>query len=244
MQCPSFEGSMSESDQKKGLPHPIYDNDKTKNLIELPEFKNIIVKNNYVDLLLERKSERVFTNESITQEELAFMLWSANGVHSTRGNGISTFRPVPSGGARHPFEIYFIVQNVEGLESGIYHYLPMHNIGEMKVTIERIGDLPEQTPDTINALVVGQKWAVKAPVLLFISCIPYRAEWRYNDAAHRVMLIDLGHLGQNMMLSATSLGLGSCCLAAYHQVKCDALFGFNGIDEYIVYVLPFGNVKK
>ena len=244
MHCPSFEGSMGESDQQKGIAHPVYDNFITGEFIELPTFDEAIMTNQYVDLLDERRSERVFTEEVMTQQQLAFMLWSANGIQSFRGDMVSTFRPAPSGGARHPFEFYVAVKNVEGLEPGFYHYVPTKNIGEKKVTIERLGPLFDDYEKNMNDLVVGQKWVTKAPVVLFISCKPYRAEWRYRDAAHRVMLIDLGHVGQNLMLSATALGLGSCCLAAYHQKLCDDNFSFNGIDEYTVYVLPVGHVKK
>ena len=245
MHCPSFEGRMMESDQQKGLPHPSYEKDLTRTFIELPAFDHALVMPSYLDLLEERKSDRVYTDQPMTQEQLAFMLWSANGIKSTRGEGIvSTFRPAPSGGARHPFEVYLAIKNVEGLEPGFYHYVPMKNIGEKKVTIEYLKPLFDDYETSMNQLVVGQKWVTKAPVVLFMSCVPYRAEWRYRDASHRVMLIDLGHVGQNLMLSATALGLGSCCLAAYHQSLCDETFGFNGIDEYTVYALPVGHVKK
>jgi len=245
MHCPSFKESMGKSDQQNGVTHPSYDYHKTEAFIELPSFEEAVSHPSYVDLLDLRRSERVYTDECMTQEQLAFMLWSAQGIQKTRGEGkISTFRPAPSGGARHPFELYIAVKNVEGLETGFYHYVPAKHIGEKKVVIERLGPLFDDYETKMNDLVVGQKWAVKAPVILFVSCIPYRAEWRYNNAAHRVMLIDLGHVGQNMMLSATALGLGSCCLAAYDQQLCDEAFSFNGIDEYTVYVLPMGKVKE
>jgi len=243
MHCPSFEKRMFESDQKKGLPHPTYDYFITENFTELPIFDDAIVKTSYLDLLDDRRSERVFTDEAMTQEQLAFMLWSGGGIQSTRGDGVSTFRPVPSGGARHPFEYYIAIKNVKGLEPGFYHYVPTKHIGEKKVTIERLGPLFDDYDINMNGLVAGQKWVTKAPVVLFVSCIPYRAEWRYSDAAHRVMLIDLGHVGQNLMLSASALGLGSCCLAAFDQKRCDDTFSFNSIDEYTVYALPVGNLK-
>jgi nitroreductase len=58
--------------------------------------------------------------------------------------------------------------------------------------------------------------------------------------AHRVMLIDLGHLGQNVMLSAAGLGLGSCCMAAYDQTLCDETLGLDGLTEYTVYAISVG----
>lgn len=245
MHCPSFKKSMTKSDQQNGVQHPSYENYKTEAFIELPTFDDAVTCPSYLDLLDQRRSERVYTGRAMTQEQLAFMLWSAQGIQTIRGKGgVSTFRPVPSGGARHPFELYIAVKHVEGLEPGFYHYVPTKHIGDKKVTIERLGPLFDDYETNMNNLLVGQKWATKAPVILFLSCIPYRAEWRYSNASHRVMLIDLGHVGQNMMLSATALGLGSCCLAAYHQELCDEAFSFNGVDEYTVYVLPVGEVKK
>jgi len=244
MHCPSFKGSMAKSDQQNGVEHPSYEYHKTGEFIHLPTFDDAVTCPSYLDLLDVRRSERVYTDTAMTQEQLAFLLWSAQGIQGARGEGrVSTFRPVPSGGARHPFELYIAVKNVAGLEPGLYHYVPIEHVGEKKVTIERLGSLFDDYETKMNDMLVGQKWATKAPVVLFLSCIPYRAEWRYNDAAHRVMLIDLGHVGQNLMLSASALGLGSCCLAAYDQKLCDEVFSFNGIDEYTVYALTVGKVK-
>jgi SagB-type dehydrogenase family enzyme len=147
-------------------------------------------------------------------------------------------RPVPSGGARHPFETYIAVRSVKGLAPGLYHYTPQVNIGEKKATIGRVSDL--NFAEKITPMLVGQSWAAKAPAILFYTCVPYRAEWRYVDMAHRVMLIDLGHLGQNVMLSAAALGLGSCCMAAYDQQLCDEALGVDGINEYTVYAVSVG----
>jgi len=244
MQCPSFKESMEQSDQQKGVKPPSYDVNITGEFFELPFSEDVVTNPSYPDLLDARRSERAFTDAPVTKEQLAFMLWSAQGIQATRGEGnVATFRPAPSGGARHPFELYIAVKNVEGLEPGFYHYVPAKNIGEKKVIIERLGPLFDDYETKMNDLLVGQKWGVKAPVILFLSCIPYRAEWRYHSISHRVVLIDLGHVGQNLMLSATALGLGSCCLAAYDQKLCDETFSFNGIDEYTVYVLTLGTPK-
>ena len=243
MQCPSEVG-MEKSDQNKGVPHPIYEREMTGEFIELPAFDGAVMYPSYLDLLDQRRSTRVYTDTPVTREQLAFLLWSAQGIQRTRGkNDLATFRPVPSGGARHPFELYVAVRNVEGLEPGFYRYDPTKHVGEKKVTVERLAPLFDDYGTRMNDLLKRQKWATKAPILLFVSCIPYRAEWRYQDAAQRVMLIDLGHIGQNVMLSATALGLGSCCIAAYDQKLCDEVFSFNGIDEYTVYVLPIGKPK-
>ena len=245
MQCPSFKESMEKSDQQNNIPHPTYEREITGDFTTLPPFDDAVICPSYLDLLEQRRSVRTYLDKPLTKKQLAFMLWSAGSIQQYRGkNQMATLRPVPSGGARHPFELYLVARDVEGLEPGLYRYAPIKNVGEKKVTIERLGSLFDNYDTKMSDLLVGQKWATKAPVVLFVSCIPYRAEWRYNDLAHRVMLIDLGHIGQNMMLSATALGLGSCLMAAYDQKICDEVFSFDGVEEYTVYALSLGYFEQ
>jgi len=242
MKCPAFFDIMKSSDQSKGVPYPIHSKAITGPLTLLPAFDHL-AQTPYTNLLDARRSERVFTDKPMSQAELAFMLWSAQGMQKYRSEDkVAILRPVPSGGSRHPFELYTVVKNVEGLKPGIYRYAPMEHIGEKKVAIEYLGVF-EDYENRMSAALAGQKWAATAPVVLFISVIPYRSEWRYVQASHRVMLIDLGHIGQNIMLSAVALGLGSCCIAAYNQELCDEALGFDGQDEYTVYAVPVGTPK-
>ncbi|MCL2406919.1 MAG: SagB/ThcOx family dehydrogenase [Defluviitaleaceae bacterium] len=244
MQCPDFSGAMMESDQSRGVHHPPHGNNPTGNIVALPSFDNVEKTPEYSELLDIRRSHRVFTEAPVSQAQLAYMLWTAQGVQDYRGaNNVATLRPAPSGGARHPFELYAVVQNVEGLLQGVYRYLPLENVGKKTVHIEYLSKI-EDYATTITDSLAGQKWASSAPVVLYLTCVPYRAEWRYATASHRVMLIDLGHVGQNIMLSAAALGFGSCCIAAYKQKESDKLLGVNGIDEYTVYAVPFGGIEK
>ena len=241
MHCPSFFDGMKESDQSKGIKAPPFGKPIVGELTVLPAFDKTLCVDSYSQLLDIRRSKRKYTNKPMTKAELAFMLWSVNGIQEYRG-AAGTLRPSPSGGARHPFETYIAVKNVEGLEPGIYHYLPNENVGEKNSTIQRIGG--KISEERISEMLANQTWAANAPIVLFYSCIPYKAEWRYVDMAHRVMLIDLGHAGQNAMLSAAALGLGSCCMAAYNQKACDETLGFDGLDEYTVYAIAVGTPEE
>ena len=52
-----------------------------------------------------------------------------------------------------------------------------------------------------------------APTVVFIA----------NDPAYDMSQIDCGLLGENMILSAWSMGIGSCCLGgacAFHEITC------------------------
>ena len=242
MKCPDFSAGMADSDQKLGLPQPPISNVATGEIIQLPTFDGVIVNDSYANLLDVRRSVRQFTDKSATQKQLAFMLWSTQGIQHFRGeNRYASMRPVPSGGARHPFEAYAAVLNVEGLEQGIYRYLPLEHVGEKRVAVEKVGSI-DHAPKTISAALAGQAWGGDAAFVLFYTCVAYRAEWRYHEMSHRVALIDLGHVGQNVMLSAEAIGMGSCCCAAFDTDACDKLLGVDGKDEFTVYVVPVGMV--
>jgi len=243
MKC-TFASDDPPSDQEKKLPQPPLGNTPKKEIIELPiGMEAAIVRPSYAELLDIRRSERVFGQEPMSREQLAFILWSIQGVQSVRGANYATMRPAPSGGARHPFEIYVAVRNVEGMKPGVYHYLPLEHIGEKKAAVEFDRELPDYE-DNITDMLSGQKWAATAQAVIFFSCVAYRGEWRYSKFAHRVMLIDLGHAGQNLMLSAAATGLGSCCIAAYDQEICDKKLGLDGVEEYTVYACAVGCVKR
>jgi SagB-type dehydrogenase family enzyme len=68
-------------------------------------------------------------------------------------------------------------------------------------------------------------------------------EWRYSVAAHRVILIDAGHVCQNLYLACQAIGAGTCAIAAYDQNKMDEFLKVDGKDEFVVYLAPVGKVK-
>ena len=241
MQCPSFKEAMSQSDQSKGVKPPPFGRQVEGELVTLPPFEGALPVASYADLLDKRRSKRNYEETAMTQAQLSFMLWSAQGIQARRDD-VATLRVAPSGGARHPFETYVAVKAVEGLAPGIYYYAPAENIGAKSCAIRRVADLPDA--EKISEMLATQKWAANAPIVLFYSCVPYKGEWRYAELSHRVMLIDLGHVGQNVMLSAAALGLGSCCMAAYDQRACDEVLGLDGLNEYTVYAVAVGKPKE
>ncbi len=205
--------------------------------ISLPrDFSSLPLDVNLAELFFERRSARRYTQEPMSLTQLSFLLWSTQGIKKIRGKGYATLRTVPSGGARHPFETYLAVNQVDSLRPGIYHYLPMEH------ALERIGDCAD--PDeTISRLLEDQSWAARANVVFFWSMVPGRAEWRYGIHAHRPALMDAGHMGQNLYLAATALGLGTCAIAAFSHEACCRVFSLDGEEEYVVYSAPVGTVS-
>ena len=229
-----------ESDQSLKLPQPPLVKSPVKpesEWISLPmDFEGLNIRNDLTGVIRDRRSARIYTGEPMNLAELSFLLWATQGIKSIRGKAYATLRTVPCGGARHEFETYLMVLNMEGLQPGAYHYLPMEH------ALEFLGPV-DNTDAMISESLSGQTWAAKANVVFYWSMVPYRAEWRYGIHAHRVALIDVGHVGQNLYTAATGLGLGCCAIAAFDHDICCKMFGLDGKDEYIVYTVPVGMVR-
>lgn len=187
-----------------------------------------------LDAIAGRKSQRRFRAETMTLKDLAFLLWATQGIRQELAAG-TALRNVPSAGCRHPFETYLLITRVAGLEPGVYRYLARQHA----LVLER-GD--ENLVEKLPAATLGQAFTAAAAVTFVWACIPYRTEWRYHTAAHRVILMDAGHICQNLYLACAAVGAGTCAIAAYHQELMDALVGVDGKDEFVVYLAPVGKI--
>lgn len=206
--------------------------------IALPrQFESLIAGVDLLSTFRDRRSARVYTGQPVSLLQLSFLLWVTQGVKALRGKGYATLRTVPSGGARHAFETYLIVQHVDGLLPGAYHYLPMEHALEFLHTVSDI-------PATVSSVLSEQKWAGKASVVFCWSCVAYRCEWRYDVFAHGPALIDAGHVGQNLYLGCTALRLGTCGIASFDAGLANELFGLDGEEEFLVYAAPVGTVRE
>lgn len=230
------------TDQMKDIPFPDVQK-KTREgsfIIELPEIDESIIKSNTVIFCLEnRRSRRKYAAEPLSLKELSFLLRFTQGVQRVfkRSEEYSvSIRTVPSAGARHPLETYIIANNVTDLEKGaVYRYLAV----EHKLVKE---EYPPCSKEEIEEAVLGQTFVAEAPVVLVWAAIPYRTEWRYNGEAAKLILLDAGHVCQNLYIAAESLGMGTCGIAAYDQEKIDKLLRLDGEEELVVYLAPVGKL--
>lgn len=226
------------SDQQKQLPQPPLQKTYEDGLeiIDLPNInKDMVVKNDLYRCILDRKSNREYTKRFLTINELSYLLWATQSVKEIRGDNYATVRPVPSAGARHPFETYLAVENVEGLKKGIYRYLALEH--KLLFLYEE-----ENIQEKITFGTLGQKFAGTAAVNFIWVCLPYRGEWRYDKNSHKVMLIDAGHVCHALYLACEALGLGTCAIAAYDQDLMDEMVKADGEDEFVVYMAPVGRI--
>jgi SagB-type dehydrogenase family enzyme len=187
-----------------------------------------------VDAISRRESRRKFLPGTLTLGELAFLLWSTQGVRK-RLHEAAVLRTVPSAGCRHPFETYVVVLRVDTLSPGIYRYLPLDHA----LVRERT---PDHLAERVTAACRGQRFAGEAAATFIWTAVAGRTEWRYAEASYKVIALDAGHVCQNLYLACEAIGAGTCAIAAYNQGLADELVGVDGNEEFVVYLAPVGRV--
>ena len=227
----------SRTDQNRGVPAPPPQKpfDSTLHRVALStekEWKGYIKDLSLDRIIASRKSRRKYSDEPLQIQELSFLLWATQGIRK-QNNDFTALRHVPSAGARHSFETYIFARNVRGLEPALYRFLPQDNELVLLKTI------PNMTADLSRA-AFGQKFVGLGAATFVWSCIPYRMEWRYGPTAYRVILMDAGHVCQNLYLACEAIGAATCAVAAYDQEAMDELIGLDGEEEFAIYAAPVG----
>ncbi|MBN2687004.1 MAG: SagB/ThcOx family dehydrogenase [Deltaproteobacteria bacterium] len=227
----------SETDQSRGISAPPIEKPFAADAVRIDLTPRDAAWNAVSDIPLteairNRESRRLYRDEPLTVEELSFLLWATQGIRKRIDAG-HAFRTVPSAGCRHALETYLCVMNVEGLDRGLYRYLPLEHQLLLEYADDRIGK-------KIVAASFGQRFLGKAAVTFVWTAVPSRMEWRYGRAAHKVIAIDAGHVCQNLYLACEAIGTGTCAIAAYDQDAMDRLVNIDGEEEFVIYLAPVG----
>ena len=171
-------------------------------------------------LIAARRSIRHYSGESMTQEELASLLFFSYGITDNRHN----FRAVASGGGLYPLEIYAVALNVEGLERGIYHYNVEHNCLDIVSRGDRLAELKE-------CIWFEDIDVDDASALFIVTAIFERSTLKYQDRGYRMILMEAGEVAQNLTLVANSHNLGVCLLGGFHDNVVSRILEIDGCYE-------------
>lgn len=197
--------------------------------ITLPAFE-LSEKLALVDVIKKRKSIREFIDKPVSKEDLSYLLWSCTGI--VRKEYGYQFRTAPSAGALYPIETYLVVNNVEELQEGIYHY----DIRGHELEVLKKGSFGE----AVCKAALDQVMCAEAAVVFIWSAIFDRSKFKYGQRAYRYIYLDAGHIAENLALAAVSIGLGSCQIGALYDEEVNDLIDIDGIKESVVYMSVVG----
>jgi len=177
-----------------------------------------------------RQSIRNYRNMPLKPKMLSQLLWATQGI-SREAMGFE-FRTAPSAGALYPVETYLVLNNVEGIEQGIYHYnLKNHQLEQLKQGDFRID---------IARSALDQDMAYSANVIFVWTGMFERSKWKYKQRAYRYVYLDAGHIAENLALAAVALGLGTCQIGALYDEEVNDLLDIDGDTESILYMSTVG----
>jgi SagB-type dehydrogenase family enzyme len=233
--CPDY----STVDLVIRVPEPLHEIPvrEGQTVIKLPDPKKFTGS----DLLVRKAIERwepvgFFTRSTMDLKQLSYLLWCTQGFKKIVAETIE-IRNIPSSGSRNPLETYFVASDVEGLETGLYRYLPKTH----SIVAERIdsGLTLEMSTASLNF-----KLTTRAAVTFLWVAVPYRTVWAMGNRGYRSALIEAGHACQNLILAAAGLDLQVAPIDLFHDDLVTKLANLDSETQWPVYLAAVGNVGQ
>ena len=175
------------------------------------------------EAMYNRRSIRDFTDEHLSLEELSQLIFASQGI--TDGS----HRTVPSAGALYPIEIYVLVDNVQNISPGFYHYVPDTHSLQYVSSSSIKAEMP--------AIAYHQSWMEDSAADIVIAADYSRTEKKYGRMAEKYVHMEVGHAAQNVYLQAYALGLGTTIVAGFENAKMKKLMG---IEYMPLAIMPVG----
>lgn len=188
------------------------------------------IKINFLELIELRSSVREYSQESLTLKELSFLLWCTQGVKMGLPD-CASIRNVPSAGARHSLETYLFINRVEGIKAGLYRYLPFEHA---------LLPLDGVTKNDFLSPFKAKQMLAQSAVTFVWTTVIERMSYKFSDRAARYVLLDAGHVCQNLYLAAQALKLGACAVGTFADEKLNEILSIDGVSEYAIYAATVG----
>lgn len=175
--------------------------------------------------IAERRSVRSFADSALSEEEIAQLLWAAQGVTDKSDR----LRAVPSAGATYPLETYVVTRE------GVFHYLPeKHALESIKQGDSR---------KALAEAALGQTCVRHAPATFVFAAVPERTTKRYGNRGVMYIHMEAGHAAQNIHLQAVALGLGSVPVGAFDEAMAASVLGVPK-GQQVLYMVPVGRPSQ
>jgi SagB-type dehydrogenase family enzyme len=150
--------------------------------------------------------------------------------------GRAAGRPAPSAGGLYPLEVYLVAQQVEGLEDGLYHYDPWrHDLALLR---------PGALVPALAELCFGQTFLAQANLLVSLTAVLGRSLWKYGERAYRYALLEAGHVGQNLLLTAEALGMPALAVGGFFDAEVNRLLDLPEGQEQTLYHVAVGQPPR
>jgi SagB-type dehydrogenase family enzyme len=203
----------------------------------LVELQRPNLNSNIMKTMSKRRTERECRQANISKKVLGDCLFAGLGITGWTHNSVGRLplKMTPSGGARNPYEAYVFASNVDGLERGFHHYSAEQHSLETVKTAQNL---------KLSSLLAEQEWVENATCIVFLCANFERTMWKYekDDNAYRVVLIEAGHIAQNIMLIAAENGFSGCPSAAITHGLVHEYLGFTKPTQSAIYAIALNKL--
>ncbi|MEX5214663.1 MAG: SagB/ThcOx family dehydrogenase [Nitrospiraceae bacterium] len=184
------------------------------------------------DAICARRSVRRLEPVPLDLETVTTILYYSYGLTGETKEIPRCFRAVPSGGALYPLELYFYSASLPGLEPGFYHYNPCEHQLTFLQGLE--------TPNPICHAVRQPDLIDGASMVLFITALFERTVFKYGDRGYRFVLMEVGHLAQNVHLVTQGVGLAGVSIGGFFDREMDRLLRLDGLNHSTLCLIAIG----
>jgi SagB-type dehydrogenase family enzyme len=180
---------------------------------------------------LRRRSDSA--QKSVDLETVTRLLFCADGLtrQANVGGEDYHFRAAASAGALYPVEIYLVAGEVEGMDRGLYHFLP----ADLKLHGLRRGDWRRYL-----ASCTGSTSLRRARAVFIMTSIFWRSTWKYRARAYRYCFWDTGTMLANLLAAANADALDIEIITAFSDGPIEELLEVDGDREGIACLVALG----
>ena len=179
------------------------------------------------EALMGRKSIRDYDTVPMALEDLAQLLWAAQGDGT---DAVATVtRTAPSAGATHPLELFVVAGAVEGLAAGVYHY----QYFSQELVLQTAVDIRKE----LAQAALGQDMISRAPAVIIIAADFQRTTQRYGSRGETYVYMESGGVAQNIALQAAALDIGNVVVGAFRDEEMARVLQ---IDPAPLLIIPVG----
>lgn len=168
-----------------------------------------------------RRSAREFSPRQLEWSQIGALLWAGQGETDQRRR----LRSAPSAGALYPLELDVVTP------TGLFRYRIEHHAAERRDTLD--------VRSHLSIAALGQSSLVEAACVIAISAVPSRMLEKYGERGMRYVHLEAGHAAENILLTASSLGLAAVPIGAFRDADVHATLHL-GAHEVPLYLLPVG----
>ena len=194
------------------------------------------------DVLRSRRTRRgEFATKPVTLKQWSRLLGAACGItgratHPEFPDVVQDLRAWPSGGALYPIEVYLLAIKSSELPRAVFHYqVSSHALAEL-------GPCPDQ--QRLERLVVADGLWEHASGLIILTALFARTQVKYGERGYRFMLLDAGHLAQNLLLVCEDLRLAAVPLGGFQDDGVAEVLGLDPAEEGPLYAILIGAARR